>query len=519
MRRNSFYSIAAALLMGAAAIGLAACTSEDNIADNQQPAAGEARTYTVSIPATLGGGSSQTRAVEFDNNGATPAIVTKFSEGERVYAYKKGASPALLATKNSSNGDWDGYLTVQDVSADGLSCNLKGDLTASLAVDDEIVLLYNLNYIISTIATDEFYYDYSYQTGTNCLDGATATVKVTGLGTSGDGYTLKVVDAADNTKTKADFTNAQAMFRLKFTDGSNPIAVSKLNIKSKNCALAVIYYPMNTSTTYYNPFSGITLTTAAAISDYFYVALCIIPEYAANDELTFTVTDSNGDNYVATKAAPAGGFKNGKYYYNAEPIAMTKILADAAPTITWTRPSTPVAANSYNIYDFNVASPNTYDITIANADGKDHCNGYRFEINGSGTVRLNNLRALWDKTSFPFLTVGEGGNLTVELTGTNSITCENANSCIYSSGNVKLSCTGTSATLTVTATRSWDCGIYGDTNYDFEDDPPTNNYLAYDTTVDVTSQLAADGFTVTRSARTKNAASTLYTWTYTVTKQ
>lgn len=519
MRRNSFYSIAAALLMGAAAIGLAACTSEDNIADNQQPAAGEARTYTVSIPATLGGGSSQTRAVEFDNNGATPAIVTKFSEGERVYAYKKGASPALLATKNSSNGDWDGYLTVQDVSADGLSCNLKGDLTASLAVDDEIVLLYNLNYIIGTIATDEFYYDYSYQTGTNCLDGATATVKVTGLGTSGDGYTLKLVDAADNTKTKADFTNAQAMFRLKFTDGSNPIAVSKLNIKSKNCALAVIYYPMNTSTTYYNPFSGITLTTAAAISDYFYVALCIIPEYAANDELTFTVTDSNGDNYVATKAAPAGGFKNGKYYYNAEPIAMTKILADAAPTITWTRPSTPVAANSYNIYDFNVASPNTYDITIANADGKDHCNGYRFEINGSGTVRLNNLRALWDKTSFPFLTVGEGGNLTVELTGTNSITCENAHRCIYSSGNVKLSCTGTSATLTVTATRSSECGIFGDTNYDDDDDPPTNNYLAYDTTVDVTSQLAADGFIVTRSARTKNAASTLYTWTYTVTKQ
>ena len=76
---------------------------------------------------------------------------------------------------------------------------------------------------------------------------------------------------------------------------------------------------------------------------------------------------------------------------------------------------------------------------------------------------------------------------------------------------LKLSCTGTSATLTVTAKNDWCCGIQGN-NYS-----PNNNEYTTTTELDVTALLAAEGYSVVRSARTKNDDGS-YTWTYTVRK-
>ena len=74
---------------------------------------------------------------------------------------------------------------------------------------------------------------------------------------------------------------------------------------------------------------------------------------------------------------------------------------------------------------------------------------------------------------------------------------------------LKLSGNGT---LTVTAKSTDDCGIRGTTNYSKD---KSNNDKATTTAIDVSAQLAADGYKVTRSARSDNSDGT-FTWTYTV---
>lgn len=511
-RKNYIFSLASALLMGTMALSLTACSSEDNIANNtQQPAQGEARTYTVSIPATFSDNAG-TRAVEFDNS-STPAITAKFVENEKVYVYNKNpATPQLLG----------GYLLVKNVSTDKQSCELQGQVTGTISPDDEVALLYNLNNINSPVySVTDFYYEYNDQKGTaaSCVDGATATMKVKEIGDDSNNYkmTFYAPGDADKTEAKALFANLQSMFRFQFADATaptTPIKVKTLNIQSKNVQLARRYYlPVGSTEPYWSVAEGIDVTPTTATDDYLYVALCFKENGQPNNELYFSVTDDAGYAYKGSKSGPTGGFQNGKYYYNTAPIALAKL---SAPTITWTNPSTPVAANTSSIYAFPVgadADPD-YDITVSGT-----CNGYAFDISSTGntgTIRLNNLNATWKNanSTTPFIAVSTADVL-IELTGANRITC-NTDYAIHDGNNLKLSCTGASATLTVTASSSDFCGILGDSNYEQSQVGGAYNYYPTTTELDVTSQLAAPGYTVTRSARTYNNADGTYTWTYTV---
>lgn len=512
-RKNYIFSLASALLMGTMALSLTACSSEDNIVNNtQQPAQGEVRTYTVSIPATFSDNAG-TRAVAFDNNGTTPAITATFVEDEKVYVFNNNPStPQLLG----------GYLLVKNVSADKKSCELQGQLTGSIDPDDEVMLFYNLNNTNSSIYDlNNFYYDYNDQVGTaaSCVDGATATMKVKEIGDASNNYKMTfyaVGDETTKTQAKAVFANVQSMFRFQFADDTaptTPIKVKTLNIQSKNVQLARRYYlPVGSTYPYWSVSDGIDVTPTTATDDYLYVALCFNANGQSNNELYFSVTDDAGYAYKGSKSGPTGGFQNGKYYYNTAPIALAKL---SAPTITWTNPSTPVAANTSFIYAFPVGADEDpdYDITVSGT-----CNGYAFDISSTGntgTIRLNNLNATWKNANptTPFISVSTADVL-IELTGANSITC-NTDYAIHDGNNLKLSCTGASATLTVTASSSDVCGILGDSNYEQSQDGGAYNYYPTTTELDVTSQLAAPGYTVTRSARTANADGT-YTWTYTV---
>lgn len=510
-RKNYIFSLASALLMGTMALSLTACSSEDNIVNNtQQPAQGEVHTYTVSIPATFSDNAG-TRAVEFDNS-STPAITAKFVENEKVYVFNNHSNhPQLLS----------GYLVVKNVSADMKSCELQGQLTGLIDPDDEVMLFYNLNNTNSSIYDyNNFYYDYNDQVGTaaSCVDGAKATMKVKNIDASNN-YKMTFYAVTDNTKTqaKAVFTNVQSMFRFQFADKdapTTPIKVKTLNIQSKNVGLAQRRLFPFMSPEFYTASGGINVTPATATDDYLYVALCFDENNASDNELYFCVTDDAGNGYKGCKSAPTEGFKNGKYYYNTAPITLEK---QSAPTITWTTPSTAVAADASFIYAFNVGADEDpdYDITVSGT-----CKGYAFDITSfgnTGTIRLKNLNATWKDANptTPFISV-TNGDVLFELTGANSITC-NTYYAIHGGGNVKFSCTGASATLTVTASHSDFCGILGDSNYKQSQGGGADAYNNYPTTeLYVTSQLAAPGYTVTRSARTANADGT-YTWTYTVT--
>ena len=472
-RKNYIISLASALLMGTMALSLTACSSEDNIANNtQQPAQGEARTYTVSIPATFSGDEAQTRAVTFDNSGTPPTATGSFETTENIYVYNETKGTLLSGTLHPS-----------DISADKKHCQLAGTLTGTIDASDKLTLVYNMNSFI-TGYPNACSFAYVSQEGSEAgiIDGGMAT-----------GVSATISSGTLTTADPVKFKMQQAIFRLKFTDGTNPITVKSLLIKSPGPYIA-----------YYSPFkkddrySGdrIGVSPASATSDYLYVAVCI-NESGAPSELTFTVTDNAGKVYSATKAAPTGGFKNGKYYYSSDAIPLTFQMQLVAPTVTWTSVKDglvePDINNMYTVNGPWVESSSNYgpaEIAISGTS-----TGYQFYMAQESTIKLNGLTATYESSSF----ITTSSPLTLDISGANSITCKNAWAISVSGSVLRLSGSGT---LTVTVNDADNYGLYA------------VNYCDFNQFSDV-SNLAAPGYTVTRSARTDNADGT-YTWTYTV---
>ncbi len=497
-RKNYIFSLALALLMGTLTMSLTACSNEDIVANNtQQPAQGEVRTYTVSIPATIGGDEAQTRAVDFSGTDAVgkPTAIATFATTDKIYVYKKSPSPAWLSW-NSETSSFD-YLSPNKA---GTNCTLTGSITGQFAVGDVLELYYNMERLDSDPANCAFVCDIQDGTASGIPDYAIATVKVKSI----DAGNITFCQESGDDDETAHFDNLLSMFRFSFTDGSNSISVKRVKITSDNDAIFSRYLPMESPALYVPTYSWpIIATLPAPTTDNIYVGIGINENKSSvGAVMNFEVEDADGKVYTGTKAAPAAGFAKGKYYYSTSPVTVAYQFTRQNPTITWTTPSTPVEPNMHNIYDIG---DNNFDITLSGTS-----NGYGFCMLGNssinGTVSLNGLTASYYDNEF---FIYQWGDLTINLLNgsSNSITCPNTGWCIgVDDGTLKLSGNGT---LTVTA-NSNSCGLYGDSNYD----DSSNNYSTT-TEVDVTSQLAAPGHTVTRSARTDNGGGS-YTWTYTV---
>ena len=319
--------------------------------------------YEVTIPASLDSGAPETRAVTFDGTTSSGSFKTT----EKVYVYNisknKLLSSALSPSKN------------------GKTCNLTGTFGKDEVSDgDALLLVYNANSL-----NIPYYcrFNYANQNGTQegVVDGATASVSAS---VSGGKVTTSIVAA---------FENEQSMFRFQFTDGTNPITVSKLLIKSDKLALAYMYDPDPADPS--KAADHIRVTPDSPTSDYLYAALCIMEDKADGDILTFIVTDNTGNVYKGTKAAPAGGFKNGKYYCNETPITLTYQYTKVKPTITWNSVKDGLAVepdenDRYNIYD-EIESPRHVNFNIgiySNSDeGFASLEGYDLDIT-TAEVRL-----------------------------------------------------------------------------------------------------------------------------------
>ena len=451
--------------------GLTACSSsDDSIAEEPTPVVTPTQTnvHQVRIHATMGG-DAQTRVVNFD--GTTSS--STFQKWEAVYVYN--------ATKNTMLG---GFLNPTDISDDGKSCDLTGTLNGTIETNDELRLFYNLNYFTPSGDALHNYFNYEYQTGavTTVLDGAEATVTVS--------------DYADGTLTTAataSFQNVQSMFRqsLTFKNANGETVtptITSLKVSSRGENLIMYYRPLASGDAVNVGFPLLIGNPVFNDGD-IYLSLRFVNS-DANDALTFTAQDSDGNIYECTKNAPSGGFQNGKYYHGSMTLTYARKLG--MPEVS----GTSVQPNSYNRYD--IANPN--DITISGTSVD-----YRFEFSNAGTITFDNLTASHTNNRFIY----SSKDLTVNISGENNITC-NYPQCIYVGGNLKLTGNGT---LTVTATSDTRCGIMGGGNYSYN-----NNQNAKTSELDVTSQLALDPekTTVVRSARTSNSDGT-YTWTYTVT--
>ena len=456
MMKQTLHALGALTIAAALTMLSTACTNDDSLLADE-PQASAVKTYTVSIPATMAG--DETRAVTFDNSGETPNITRGFLATEKIHVYN--------VTKG---GMMNGFLQPTNISADGKSCTLTGTLTSyAIEANDELKLMYNLTKSV------RFSYSES-QNGTQAgvVDGAVATVTV-------NSYT----DGVLTTTTPASFQPQQSVFRLKFVDESNnAINVNLLVIGSKNRALAYDYYP-NTNKYYYGDIIA-TLTTAT--TDYIYLAFIIKESGSSGDVLNFTVRDDAGNYYKGTKAAPEGGFKNGKYYYNTAPIQLTKLDLQK-PDITWTTPDTPVEPNI--LYrDYNINAGNV-DIALSGTS-----RGYKFYVPYGGTIRLNSLNATYsDETNIYAYFIYTDGNLNLVINGENTINCKGQERCVYAGGTLKLSGNGT---LTVISNDDHARGLL------------SSDYKNYG---DV-SKITADGYTVTVTESNNGDGS--YTWVYTV---
>lgn len=520
-------------LLAILALGFTACNKFELQETSEQTPA-EAPVCYFNLPASFDGDGA-TKAVTIGESTAT----TTFEAEDKIYVYieRAGKSPAYGSDDSSTNLV---PLTIDNIdNTDGATCDLSGALVFYQAkggpiepytpqANDIVHLLYNQNG--HEEGRNYPYFDYYRITGgkddcdpqggenpnhffwgANHFDFAEAVMKVTAVsGNDESGYSLTLGKVDDPTNTRAGFKNLQSLFRqrISFTDADgNPVnpTITRFRIRSSNRSVVERYYPFESDNSpFYKYFyQGLRINDPVISGDGDIYFPLMFNDVNKNDALIFTAYDDAENVYTVTKNAPAGGFANGKYYYGDASLAWHHNMR---PTVTGTS-ATP-SSDEYTIGE------NPVNITISG-----YSEGYRFKSSHGGTVTLNNATADTHSEPFIHLVASSAKELHLVLTGTNSIESKGYN-CIKSDGTstLKLSCTGASATLTVTVNDDWYCGLEG-ANYTISNDSsdPTANRYDITTERDVTAQLAAPGYTVTRSARKDNLDGT-FTWTYTVSR-
>ena len=168
-------------------------------------------------------------------------------------------------------------------------------------------------------------------------------------------------------------------------------------------------------------------------------------------DITFTAIDSEGKTYTYTKLGYPRGFKNNKYYYgDAELELLDGIIT---PNVSGVKEYEAVEVSDDNLYmKYNIYD-NPVNLFIS---GKSEQN--LFQLNYDGTVTLNNLNASHSSNN---AFINSSHEVSLVLSGNNNITCNENDVCIWVSELI-LSCTGESATLTLTNNSyDWESGGIG----------------------------------------------------------
>jgi len=282
----------AALLIASAT--LAACSSDDSIAEQQPVNPTAPKTYTMTVQATkTTGGDAQTRGLYYgdaDAQGKKPLNV-KWNEGEKVEVVQGSATL--------------GTLTATPDSSDPTKATLSGTLTSSPADDQPILFALHgaqadytgqKGILLKTDGDDSIEENYDY---------AACQVEKDKFTIDTDAKTVSVPDGIT-------LISAQAIvkFSLYKSDGITPINATSLAISSSPSVFATVYkisthYVENSITC-----GNIELTGLSGTTNDIYVALCTI--FSANAGITLTATDASGNTYTYTKSGVT--FAIGQYY-------------------------------------------------------------------------------------------------------------------------------------------------------------------------------------------------------------
>lgn len=529
MKRNLINSLVATFITAALALGtLTACSVDDLL--GQKTIVKEAPVCRITLPASFDNGA-QTRAVTIGEKKAR----TTFAETDEVYmviehdgvyaiaydpAERKCVSMTVTPGSNPSEATLSGALKFYYDDGD------RNPIALTPAEGDAVYLFYNMrlpdlnpaylnfNYLYQTGSKDQkvaSYWDYHY--GATYHDYGEAKMKIAALdGDDSEGYTMSLVQFDNPDESDVNFQNVGSLFRQELTfkdkngDSVTPTLTQFVVTTAENNTI-YMYYPL-ASTEENRYIRGPVALDPHDLSDdgNIYFAMMFVDDIK-NETLYITAEDEDGNVYTASKAAPAGGFENGKYYYGKLELTWQKCKA---PTVTGT-----TVKPIYGNYEL---TENPVNITIS---GYSEEYEFRLENGQGGTFTLDNL------TAYGYIFINQKhiypdpqGDVSLVLKGDNSIYANDYWG-ILLYGGLKMSCIGASATITITTTADNICGL-SCSNYrnDVDYDNPAYNRNTDESETDVTDLLAAPGFTVTRSAPTKAYDSTygqeIYTYTYTV---
>ncbi|MBO7418042.1 MAG: hypothetical protein J6U14_03800 [Bacteroidaceae bacterium] len=503
MKKNFIYSLAAALMMGSAALGISSCSNDELPVGNEAQIAKEvAKTYSFSIPATMddGAGTRVFTITVGENEGDEDEISSAFEEGVAVWVFIK-RSDEFIAYGNSP-------LTPENVSDDGSSCTLEANGLTFIsdvsgftpAVGDEVYLYYGM-----TVDTNsnplEGYFDFSMNDGSKAkaqsMDYNLAKMVITDVDDETGELTFGQI--GNETNTTFSFTNINSIFRqrLTFKKGSFIVkpTISSIEINTEHYGVMMRYTPLNES---YNS-SSITITDPESTDIYFST---LFEDFNKNEAITFTATDTDGNTYTCTKNAPEGGFKNNMYYYGEAILVQEGEVVPTVEGASILNPDAPAVFYTEEAEPFNITiSGYSEDYVFYWGVTDEPWGRFGDDYLTEGTITLDNLQATSSfNGEFGYLgdgfIVGRDLSLNLILKGDNVITCKNTNVGILVD-YLYLSCDGDSATLTITANGETEGGIYS-SNFDLSD----------------LSALAATGYTVDCSAHLTQEN----TWIYTVTK-
>ncbi len=514
MKKISIFGIAAALMMGTAA--LSSCSNDELTVGNEaQIAKNGAKTYSFSVQAVMNNEAS-TRVFTLGEN----TISSAFSTDEPVYMFIKRGN--VIAYGNKA-------INPTNVSDDGQSCTIDVTKTDDFyfiptsftpAEGDEIYLYYGMTSDTSNHING--YFDFA-------TDGKKATAE-------GMDYNLAktTIESVDNDaltfNDKFSFTNINSIFRQKLTfkNGSSTVTptITKVVISSANNKTVKHYYPFGNEAYEYGPI--VTEPDLSTGDGSIYFSL-IFNNDNKNDAITFTAYDEEGKTYTCTKDAPTAGFENNMYYYgDAELELLSGVIT---PTISGLNSYEHKPADSGDgSYSFYI----TDDPADFSISGNSEQN--TFFLAAGGTVTLDNINATIREDVSPenfFMNIGNVENgFTLNLNGDNIITVLNGTTPFYGNGaDLKLRCEGESATLiirTKVAVKAL-CGIAGFSNSPFgignsgiETDEEINEGSGDSYTM--LQPLAADGYKVKRSSMETvyvnigGSDEELNEWTFTVEK-
>ena len=479
-------TIAVALLTG-----FMACSNEDMLDKTVEP---------QNIQVTVGAGfdDATTRSAVVDDNGNRKLT---FTEGDRLF---------IMATITGTSKKLVGYLTiVPPVAAGATNASFRGSY-ASDASGDLKAYVFNNN--------DGWYYETNH-TFANVDDifSECESIKATLVHKDADGFKIDY-----NYFYESGYTNMVAPTVDELMTKCLPV------LGNYSAGVFNLHTIPEDSHDDYLPIFNCSVTGLAPKATYAVMPVSGNSQYdlGTNFKSIGTVqTDADGK---ATFACCFTSFNYERYYimrfYNLNPpydrkridlgkkFLQSKIYnvsretADEAlyitfPTLTGASYTGVSSAGGHSYYiDGNGGA---LDFTLSGTS-----NNLKIRLNNysTATVTLSSFNATADNVIISFNEKGKDARLVID--GDNTV-IGGSNTVISSYGELKLSGNGT---LTTKSNHEYSCGISAP-NYKYNQNNGSNYYDTY-TELDVTSQLAAPSYTVTRSERTKNGDR--YTWVYTV---